>query len=40
MIIYSPKICKVIKDYTKDIRKGSLSKFDPERYGFKDETGA
>ena len=40
MLIMSPKIARVIKDYAKDIRAGKLSKFDPGRYGFEDKTGA
>lgn len=40
MIVLSPKICRVIKDYTKDVRAGKISKFDPAKYGFEDKTGA
>ncbi|MDO5329565.1 MAG: alanine/glycine:cation symporter family protein [Coriobacteriia bacterium] len=40
LIIMSPKIIKVINDYSRDLRKGITPKFDPADYGFEDTTGA
>lgn len=40
MLIMSPKIIKVIKDYSNDLKKGIKPKFDPAEYGFEDKTGA
>lgn len=40
MLVMSPKIIKVIKAYTKDLRCGVKPTFDPADYGFEDKTGA
>lgn len=40
LLILSPKVVKIVKDYSSDLRKGIKPTFNPEKYGIEDNTGA